>query len=118
MGLIERPTVLRAAGEPPKQIEEFVGRVNSTTEALSIARMKSPEGWAENGQCADFDEWTVVLSGKVRVETKTGTMTVTEGQAYFAPKGVWVRYSTPDGPAVYIAVCAPAFSPQAVRRDT
>jgi len=117
MGLIERPTRVKAAGMPPKTIEEFVGHVNTATGGVSIARMKSPKGWSEPGQTPDFDEWTTVLSGKLRVETKTETVEVGEGQAYFAPKGAWVRYGTPDGPAEYVAVCIPAFSPQAVHRD-
>jgi mannose-6-phosphate isomerase-like protein (cupin superfamily) len=117
MGLIEKSTVMQATGTPPKKIEEFVGRVNSATEILSIARMRSPKGWSESGQCPDFDEWTVVLSGRVRVETKTGAAVVSEGQTYHAPRGEWVRYSTPEEPAEYMAVCSPAFSPALVHRE-
>jgi ethanolamine utilization protein EutQ (cupin superfamily) len=117
MGLIEKPTVVQAAGNLPKFIEEFVGRVNSATEAVSIARMKSPKGWAEGGQTPAFDEWSVVLSGRLRVETHSAVVTVLSGQAYHAPKGEWVRYSTPDEPAEYVAVCVPAFSPALVHRD-
>jgi len=117
--LIESPTVIQAAGNKPKRIEEFVGRVNSQTEALSIARMKSPAGWVEPGQTPEFDEYTVVLRGMLRVESRDGTLNVQAGQAVITPAGQWVRYSTPepDG-AEYIAVCLPAFSPETVHRDT
>ena len=117
--LIESPTVIQAAGNKPKRIEEFVGRVNSQTEALSIARMKSPAGWVEPGQTPEFDEYTVVLRGMLRVESRDGTLNVQAGQAVITPAGQWVRYSTPepDG-AEYIAVCLPAFSPDTVHRDT
>ena len=116
--LIERPTRIEAAGKPPKTIEEFVGRVNSKTSAASIARMTSPAGWSEPGQTPDFDEYSVVLRGTLRVETKAGVLEVRAGQAVFAPKGEWVRYSTPDaGGAEYVAVCLPAFSPDIVHRD-
>ena len=115
---IAQPTVVIAAGNKPKRIEEFVGRVNSRTEQLSIARMKSPAGWVEPGQTPEFDEYTVVLSGMLRVETRMGTLDVRPGQAVHAPAGEWVRYSTPEADgAEYIAVCLPAFSPQTVRRD-
>ena len=116
--LITGPTVIRAAGSIPKIIEEFVGRVASQTEAVSIARMKSPAGWSEPGQTPDFDEYTVVLDGVLCVETRTGTTEVKAGQAVVAPKGEWVRYSTPHaGGAQYVAVCVPAFSPDTVHRD-
>ena len=116
--LIEGPTTIEAAGNKPKLIEEFIGRVNSQTGDLSMARMKSPGGWVEPGQTPDFDEYTVVLAGTLRVETKDGTLDVGAGQALLAPKGEWVRYSSPDeGGAEYIAVCLPAFSPETVHRD-
>ncbi|MCM2273652.1 MAG: cupin domain-containing protein [Candidatus Didemnitutus sp.] len=116
--LIAQPTVIASAGNKPKLIEEFFGRVNSQTDAVSIARMRSPGGWVEPGQTPEFDEYTVVLRGELQVETKTGTLTVKAGQAVHTPKGEWVRYSTPhaDG-AEYIAVCRPAFSPATVHRD-
>ncbi len=117
--LIERPTVIEAAGNKPKQIEEFVGRVNSRTERVSIARMKSPPGWEEPGQAPEFDEFTVVLAGMLRVETKAGVLEVHAGQAVHAPAGEWVRYSTPEPEgAEYVAVCVPAFSPLTVHRDS
>ncbi len=116
--IIKSPKSIQAAGNPPKTIEEFIGRVSSETAALSVARMISPSGWSESGQTPDFDEFTVVLRGQLRVETRDGTQDVLAGQAVIAPRGEWVRYSTPspDG-AEYIAVCLPAFSPQAVHRD-
>lgn len=116
--LIPKPTVIESAGNKPKLIEEFFGRVNSRTDAVSIARMRSPGGWVEPGQAPEFDEYTVVLRGELRVETREGTLTVRAGQAVLTPKGEWVRYSTPhaDG-AEYIAVCLPAFSPATVHRD-
>ena len=117
--LIEKPTSIDAAGTPPKRIEEFVGRVNSATECISIARMNSPEGWKEPGQIPGFDEYTVVLSGTLDVRLREAAFDVQAGQAVIVPKGEWVQYSTPgaDG-AVYIAVCLPAFSVEAVHRDT
>jgi quercetin dioxygenase-like cupin family protein len=114
--LIAAPTVIPAAGEPPKRIEEFVGRVNSRTEALSVARMTSPAGWVEPGQTPEFDEFTVVLRGSLRVESRGGVLDVAAGQAVIAHRGEWVRYSTPQG-AEYLAVCLPAFSPALVHRD-
>ena len=116
---ILRPTVVQAAGNKPKQIEEFVGRVNSRTDALSIARMRSPAGWVEPGQTPEFDEYTVVLRGMLRVATRSETFDVQAGQAIVAPRGQWVQYSTPGAEgAEYIAVCLPAFSPQTVHRDS
>jgi mannose-6-phosphate isomerase-like protein (cupin superfamily) len=116
--IIPSPTRIHAAGNPPKVIEEFVGRVNSQTTAVSIARMVSPSGWSEPGQTPEFDEYTIVLRGQLQVETKEKTETVPAGQAVISPRGQWVRYSTPgpDG-AEYIAVCMPAFSPNACHRD-
>ncbi len=102
----------------PKLIEEYVGRVNNGSEALSIARMKSPAGWSEPGQTPEFDEYTIVLRGTLRVATRAGTFDVCEGQAVIAAKGEWIQYSSPlaDG-AEYISVCIPAFSVDAVHRD-
>ena len=117
MGLIQKPTLITAAGKPPKQIEEYVGRVNTQTSEVSIARMVSPPGWAEPGQTPEFDEWSVVLNGTLRVETREGTLDIHPGSAYHCVKGRWVRFSTPQG-AEYLSVCLPAFSPQAVKRDS
>jgi len=116
---ISSPICIQAAGKPPKTIEEFVGRLGSQTTALSIARMISPPGWSEPGQTPEFDEFTVVLRGTLRVETGTGVQDIAAGQAVIAPKGEWVRYSTP-GPerTEYIAVCLPAFSPDTAHRDS
>jgi mannose-6-phosphate isomerase-like protein (cupin superfamily) len=116
--LIERPTVIEAVGSKPKQIEEFVGRVNSGHDHVSIARMVSPEGWQEPGQRPAFQEITVVLRGTLRVEHAGGVLDVRSGQAVVAQPGEWVRYSSPQpGGAEYIAVCLPAFSPDTVHRD-
>lgn len=115
--LIPSPTRIHAAGEPPKTIEEFIGRVNSKTAEVSVARMTSPPGWSEPGQTPEFDEYTIVLRGKLRVETREGVFEVCAGQAIITHRGEWVRYSTPEEGAEYIAVCLPAFSPESVRRD-
>ena len=115
--LIEKPSIIEAAGNKPKIIREFVGRVSSKTEQASVARMSSPQGWVEPGQTPQFDEYTVVISGSLQVETKAKTFRVQAGQAIITPKGEWVRYSTPDAPCEYVAVCVPAFSPDTVRRD-
>lgn len=116
--LIESPTAIQAAGMPPKQIEEFVGLVNSKTEAVSIARMRSPSGWKEPGQKAEFDEYTVVLNGSLHLHMRDCDIVTNAGQAVIVRSGEWVQYSTPsDEGAEYIAVCLPAFSPNAVRRD-
>jgi len=117
--LIPAPKIIQAVGNKPKVIEEFIGRVNSQTAAVSIARMTSPSGWIEPGQTPDFEEYTVVLRGLVRVTTKTGSMDVLAGQAIITHRGEWVQYSTP-GPegAEYVAVCLPAFSPESVHRDS
>ena len=116
--LISSPTLIEAAGNKPKRIEEFIGRVNSQTTALSIARMISPSGWAEPGQTPEFDEYTLVLRGALHGASRSGSRVVTAGQAVIAPRGEWVQHSTP-GPegAEYIAVCLPAFSPDTVHRD-
>ena len=118
MGLIETATILAAAGNLPKRIAEYVGRVNTGDDALSIAKMESPGGWEEPGQTPEFNEYTLVLRGSLRVESRTGQTEVSAGQAYLAPAGEWVRYSTPgENGAEYISVCVPAFSPQTVHRD-
>ena len=116
--LISTPTRVEAAGNKPKLIDEHIGRVNSQTEAVSIAHMRSPGGWVEPGQTPQFDEYTLVLRGSLRVEHREGVVDVPAGQAVIAHAGEWVRYSTPgeDG-AEYIAVCVPAFSPETVCRD-
>ena len=117
--LIAKPTVVAAAGTKPKQIEEFVGRVNTGTSDISIARMKSPGGWLEPGQRPEFDEYTVVLKGLLRVATESETIDVRAGEAIMVKGGEWVQYSTPepDG-AEYVAVCLPAFSMETVHRDS
>ena len=116
--LIESPTIIEAAGNKPKKIEEFVGRVNSGTDAVSIARMTSPSGWVEPGQTPDFDEVTVVLHGALRVTHRDGVFDVRPGEAVIARRGEWVQYSTPDPEgAEYVAICMPAFSPATVHRD-
>jgi mannose-6-phosphate isomerase-like protein (cupin superfamily) len=116
--LIERPTVVAAAGNKPKRIEEYAGRVNSGHTGVSVARMKSPEGWVEPGQRPEFEEITVVLHGMMRVEHEHGVIEVRAGQAIVTAPGEWVRYSTPEaGGCEYIAVCLPAFSPASVHRD-
>lgn len=116
---IDQPSVIEAAGTKPKLIQEFIGRVNSKTETVSIARMKSPAGWVEPGQRPEFDEYTLVLKGSLQVETENETILVNANEAIITHAGEWVRYSTPgpDG-AEYIAVCLPAFSPHTVHRDT
>ena len=115
---VQKPTIIEAAGQPPKSIEEFIGRVNSDTAAVSIARMKSPSGWLEPGQTPEFDEYTVVLQGTLHVQLKNTAFDVTAGQAIIVKAGEWVQYSSPDpAGAEYIAVCLPAFSPQTVHRD-
>ncbi len=114
--LIPGPTTIEAAGNKPKIIQELVGRVNSGTRALSVARMSSPAGWVEPGQTPEFDEYSLVLDGKLRVTHGEGVIDVAAGQALIAHAGEWVQYSTPEG-AEYIAVCLPAFSPDTVHRD-
>lgn len=117
--LISQATRITAAGNKPKLIDEYIGRVNTKTSAASVAHMRSPQGWEEPGQKPEFDEFTIVLKGMLRVEHKDGTLEVHSGQAVIAHAGEWVRYSTPqDGGAEYIAVCLPAFSMDTVHRDS
>ncbi|HXA52786.1 MAG TPA: hypothetical protein VNV86_20860 [Candidatus Acidoferrum sp.] len=116
--LIETPKRIEAAGNKPKLIDEYVGRVNTGTAELSVAQMRSPAGWVEPGQTPEFDEFTVVLRGMLRVEHQGGAIDVRAGQAVIVNRGEWIRYSTPEeGGAEYIAVCLPAFSPGTVHRD-
>jgi mannose-6-phosphate isomerase-like protein (cupin superfamily) len=115
---IQQPSIVQAAGNKPKIIEEYIGRVSSQTGDLSVARMKSPSGWVEPGQTPEFDEYTVVLRGTLRVTTKNGSTDVQAGQAVIAHKGEWVQYSTPGAEgAEYVAICLPAFSMDTVHRD-
>jgi mannose-6-phosphate isomerase-like protein (cupin superfamily) len=114
--LIESPSRVEAAGTKPKLIDEFVGRVNTGEPRVSVARMRSPEGWVEPGQRPEFDEWTLVLEGLLHIEHEGGALDVRVGQAVLVRAGEWVRYSTPGG-AQYVAVCLPAFSPGTVHRD-
>jgi mannose-6-phosphate isomerase-like protein (cupin superfamily) len=117
--LIEQPTVIQSAGNKPKRIEEYAGRVNSGHAGVSVARMVSPEGWEEPGQRPDFEEVTVVLKGLLRVEHEGGSLDVRAGQAVVAAPGEWVRYTSPEpGGAEYVAICLPAFSPETVHRDS
>lgn len=117
--LIGKPARVAAAGTKPKLIDEYVGRVNSDTAALSVAHMRSPSGWVEPGQTPDFDEYTLVLNGLLRVEFQGGSLDVHAGQAVIAHKGEWVRYSTPEPEgAEYIAVCSPAFTLDGAHRDS
>ena len=114
--LISQPTRIQAAGTKPKLIDEYIGRMNSKSTALSVAHMRSPAGWSEPGQAPEFDEYTVVLKGALRVAHQGGHLDVRAGQAVIAHRGEWVQYSTPQG-AEYIAICLPAFSPDTVHRD-
>jgi len=116
--LIESPTVIQSAGNKPKRIEEYAGRINSGQEHVSVARMVSPEGWEEPGQRPDFEEITLVLKGLLKVEHESGSLDVRAGQAVVVHSGEWVKYSSPepDG-AEYVAICIPAFSPETVHRD-
>ena len=117
--LIAKPTRIEAAGNKPKLIDEHIGRVNTKTGEVSIAHMRSPGGWVEPGQTPEFDEFTIVLKGMLRVASRDGNMDVHAGQAVIARRGEWVQYSTPEADgAEYIAVCLPAFSPQTVHRDS
>jgi len=114
--LISQPKRIEAAGNKPKLIDEYIGRVNSGTTGVSVAHMRSPAGWVEPGQTPEFDEYTIVLKGRLRVTHRDGHIDVNAGQAVIAHAGEWVQYSTPDG-AEYIAVCLPAFSMETVHRD-
>lgn len=116
--LVEAPSIIKAQGNMPKIIEEFIGRVNTGTLDVSVARMKSPAGWVEPGQTPEFDEYTVVLKGLLRVATRDGVVQVKAGESILVEKGEWVQYSSPEEEgAEYIAVCIPAFSPELVHRD-
>src|SRR6059036_3511649 len=116
--LISQPTRIESAGNKPKRIDEYVGRVNTKTQAASVAHMRSPAGWVEPGQTPEFDEYTVVLKGLLRVKHAGGTFDVRAGQAVIARRGEWVQYSSPEPEgAEYVAVCVPAFSPETVHRD-
>lgn len=116
--IIKSPIRIQAAGTPPKSIDEFIGRLASGTPSVSVARMVSPPGWSEPGQTPDFDEFTVVVRGHLRVETHDDVSDVFAGQAVVAPRGEWVRYSTPSGGgAEYFAICVPAYTPAAAHRD-
>ena len=118
MDVIRSPKIIESAGNLPKRIAEFVGRVNTGTTGVSVAHMTSPAGWREPGQTPEFDEYTLVLGGSLRVEIREGVVEVAAGQAVVAHKGEWVRYSTPGAEgAEYVAVCVPAFSPDTVHRD-
>lgn len=115
---ISKPTRIQAAGNKPKLIDEYIGRVNSKTDQVSVAQMRSPQGWVEPGQTPEFDEFTIILKGTVRVTYQGGTLELNAGQAVVACAGEWVQYSTPyEGGAEYIAVCLPAFSMETVHRD-
>jgi mannose-6-phosphate isomerase-like protein (cupin superfamily) len=115
---IIKPTIITAEGNKPKLIEEYIGRINTKTENVSIARMKSPCGWIEPGQTPEFDEYTLVLKGALQIKSKTETILIKEGEAVIAHKGEWIQYSTPEPEgAEYIAVCLPAFSGDKVHRD-
>jgi len=115
---IKTPSLIKAAGNKEKKIEEFFGRVNSNTSEVSIARMTSPEGWIEPGQCPEFNEYTLVLKGTLRIVTRKEEFLVSEGQAIMTSKGEWVQYSSPfAGGAEYIAICLPAFAMDMVKRD-
>lgn len=116
--VIKSPTIIEAAGNKPKIIEEYFGRVNSKTPEVSIAKMTSPQGWIEPGQRPEFDEYTVVLKGTLQVKTENQTIDVKAGSAILTKKGEWIQYSTPyEGSVEYVAVCFPAFSPDTVNRD-
>jgi ethanolamine utilization protein EutQ (cupin superfamily) len=116
--LVAQPTRISAAGNKPKLIDEYIGRVNTQTPAVSVAHMRSPQGWEEPGQSPEFDEFTIVLKGKLRVRHKDGFLDVGAGQAVIAHRGEWVQYSTPfEEGAEYVAVCLPAFSTESVHRD-
>ena len=115
--LIERPTRVQAAGNLPKMIDEYVGHLNTRQSGISVAHMRSPAGWEEPGQTPEFEEYTIVLRGRLRVRHKEGSFDVCAGQAVITHPGEWIQYSTPDEGAEYIAICLPAFSPDTVHRD-
>ena len=115
--IIKHPTKIEAQGTKPKIIEEFIGKVNSSNEQISIAKMKSPKGWEEPGQTPEFDEYTIVLKGMLRVETREKTYDIKAGEAIITHKGEWIKYSTPNEGTEYFAICLPAFSPKTVHRD-
>ena len=116
--LVSQPTRIRAAGTKPKLIDEFIGRVNTETSGVSVAHMRSPQGWEEPGQTPEFDEFTLVLKGVLLVKHKGGEIRVAAGQAVIAHRGEWVQYSTPEeGGTEYVAICLPAFSMETVHRD-
>ena len=117
MKKISSPSIIESAGNKPKVIEEYVGRVNSGTNSISIAKMSSPPGWKEPGQKPQFDEYTIVLRGTLKVESRTETLFIKEGEAIIVNSGEWVQYSTPNEGAEYIAICLPAFSLDTVNRD-
>ena len=117
MKKISSPSIIESAGNKPKVIEEYVGRVNSGTSSISIAKMSSPPGWKEPGQKPQFDEYTIVLRGILKVESRTETLFIKEGEAVIVNSGEWVQYSTPNEGAEYIAICLPAFSLDTVNRD-
>ena len=114
---VRTPKIIQAAGNLPKRIEEFVGRVNTGTKELSLARMKSPKGWVEPGQTPQFTEFTLVLRGVLRVNTKAGSEDLRAGECVITSPGEWVQYSTPLEETEYVAVCLPAFAPDTVHRD-
>ena len=116
--IIKNPAIVKAAGNKEKIIKEFFGHVNSNTSEVSIAMMKSPEGWEEPGQCPDFNEYTIVFKGRLKIKTKNKEIDLSEGEAVMTQRGEWVQYSTPwAGGAEYIAICLPAFAPSLVHRD-
>lgn len=115
--LIQSPTRVQAAGNLPKIIDEYIGRLNNGEGRISVAHMRSPAGWEEPGQTPEFEEYTIVLRGRLRVHHKAGTLDVHAGQAIVTHPGEWIQYSTPEEGAEYIAICLPAFSPNTVHRD-
>ena len=117
MKKISTPSIIESAGNKPKVIEEYIGKVNTNTDSISIAKMISPQGWEEPGQKPQFDEYTIVLNGILKVESRTETVFITKGEAVIINSGEWVRYSTPKEGAEYIAICLPAFSLDTVNRD-
>ena len=117
MRKIPSPSIIQSVGNKPKIIKEYIGRVNTDTDVISIAKMNSPSGWKEPGQTPQFDEYTLVLKGELKVESKKEVLFLKEGEAVIVNSGEWVRYSTPDKGAEYIAICLPAFGPEIVNRD-